>query len=106
MACPRPHHLTTPPPPRLMPLASGAGCGRIHSTRHSPARFEPSGGLQRLRGAFAKTMVFHNQDGYLLRTKEDGVWVHVNLTVSRLHVPPRPLGLIIARDDRERRNAL
>ena len=68
-------------------------------------RFEPSGGLQRLRGAFTKTMVFHNQDGYLLRTKEDGVWIPVNLTVSRLHVPPRPLGLIIARDDRDRRAA-
>src|SRR4051812_6259516 len=69
-------------------------------------RFEASGGLQRLRGAFTKTMVFHSQDGFLLRTKEDGAWVPVNLTVSRLHVPPRPLGLIIARDDRERRNAL
>ncbi|HJZ59089.1 MAG TPA: PAS domain-containing protein, partial [Gemmataceae bacterium] len=69
-------------------------------------RFESAGGLQRLRGAFSKTMVFHNQDGFLLRTKEDRVWVPVNLTVSRLHVAPRPLGLIIARDDRDRRTAL
>ena len=68
-------------------------------------RFEPTGGLQRLRGAFTKTIHFHNQDGYLLRTREDGVWIPVNLTVSRLHVKPRPLGLIIARDDRDRRAA-
>jgi PAS domain S-box-containing protein len=68
-------------------------------------RFESSGGHQRLRGAFSKTMVFHSQDGYLLRTKEEK-WVPVNITVSRLHVQPRTLGLIIARDDRDRRQAL
>ncbi len=68
-------------------------------------RYEASGGLQRLRGAFSKTMVFHSQDGFLLRTKDDAGWVPVNLTVSRLHVRPKPLGLIIARDDRERRAA-
>jgi len=68
-------------------------------------RFEAAGGLQRLRGAFTKTMVFHSQDGFMLRTKEDA-WIPVNLTVSRIHVAPKPLGLIIARDDRDRRQAL
>lgn len=68
-------------------------------------RFETAGGLQRLRGAFSKTMVFHSQDGFLLRTKED-TWIPVNITVSRLHVVPKTLGLIIARDDRDRRQAL
>jgi PAS domain S-box-containing protein len=67
-------------------------------------RFEASGGLQRLRGAFSKTMVFHSQDGFLLRTKEES-WIPVNLTVSRIHVTPKTLGLIIARDDRDRRQA-
>jgi PAS domain S-box-containing protein len=67
-------------------------------------RFEAAGGAQRLRGAFTKTVVFHGQDGFLLRTKDDA-WVPVNLTVSRLHVAPRTLGLIIARDDRDRRQA-
>jgi two-component system cell cycle sensor histidine kinase/response regulator CckA len=67
-------------------------------------RFESAGGQQRLRGAFSKTTVFHSQDGFLLRTKED-TWIPVNLTVSRLHVVPKTLGLIIARDDRERRQA-
>jgi PAS domain S-box-containing protein len=68
-------------------------------------RFEVAGGLQRLRGAFTKTMVFHGQDGFLLRTREEA-WVPVSLTVSRLHLAPKTLGLIIARDDRERRAAL
>jgi PAS domain S-box-containing protein len=68
-------------------------------------RFEAAGGAQRLKGAFVKTMVFHGQDGFLLRTRDDS-WVPVSLTVSRLHVAPKTLGLIIARDDRERRAAL
>jgi PAS domain S-box-containing protein len=67
-------------------------------------RFEAAGGLQRLRGAFSKTTVFHSQDGFLLRTRED-TWIPVNITVSRLHVTPKTLGLIIARDDRDRRQA-
>ncbi|MBA4191525.1 MAG: hypothetical protein C0467_26395 [Planctomycetaceae bacterium] len=67
-------------------------------------RYEAVGGVQRLRSAFTKTMVFHGQDGFLLRTKEDA-WIPVNLTVSRLHLTPAALGLIIARDDRERRQA-
>ena len=68
-------------------------------------RFEAAGGTQRLKGAFTKTVVFHGQDGFLLRTKGD-TWLPVSLTVSRLHLAPKPLGLIIARDDRERRSAL
>jgi PAS domain S-box-containing protein len=68
-------------------------------------RFDAPGGMQRLKAAFAKTMAFHGQDGFVMRAR-DGSWVAVNLTVSRLHVEPKPLGLIIARDDRERRGAL
>lgn len=68
-------------------------------------RFEAAGGMQRLKGAFTKTVVFHGQDGFVLRTKTDG-WQPVSLTVSRLHLHPKPLGLIIVRDDRERRAAL
>ncbi len=68
-------------------------------------RFEATGGAQRVKGAFSKTMVFHGQDGFLLRARNGG-WVPVSLTVSRLHVAPKTLGLAIARDDRERREAL
>ena len=60
-----------------------------------------SGGKQRLQQAAAKTTVFHAQDGFLLRTRDDGVWVPVNVTVTRLHLQPRTLALITARDMRE-----
>jgi two-component system cell cycle sensor histidine kinase/response regulator CckA len=68
-------------------------------------RFESPGGAQRLKAAIQKTMVFHSQDGFLLRSRADEQWVPVNLTVSRLHGLAAPLALIIARDDRERRAA-
>ncbi|HZY85990.1 MAG TPA: PAS domain S-box protein, partial [Gemmataceae bacterium] len=68
-------------------------------------RFGGQGGQNRLRQAAAKTGVFHSQEGYFLRTRSDGVWVPVNVTVSRLHVKPRPLALILARDVRERHEA-
>ena len=64
------------------------------------------GGRDGVRGAVAKTAVFHAQDGYLLRAKAAPGWVPVGLTVSRLHAAPKPLGLITARDDRARRAAL
>jgi two-component system NtrC family sensor kinase len=69
-------------------------------------RFGSKGGKDRLREAAGKTGVFHSQEGYFLRTAEDGVWVPVNLTVSRLHVQPQTLALITARDMREQREAV
>jgi PAS domain S-box-containing protein len=68
-------------------------------------RFGGKGGKKRLRDAAAKTGVFHSQEGYFLRTHEDGVWLPVNLTVTRLHVQPKTLALITARDVRERHDA-
>ncbi|HUR53926.1 MAG TPA: PAS domain S-box protein, partial [Gemmataceae bacterium] len=68
-------------------------------------RFDSPGGAHRLKAALQKTMVFHSQDGFLLRGRDDGAWIPVNLTVSRLHGFAAPLALITARDDRERRAA-
>ena len=68
-------------------------------------RSEVRGGRDRLRSAVGKTMAFHGQDGFLLRTSKDGVWIPVNVSISRLHVRPRVLALITARDIRERREA-
>jgi PAS domain S-box-containing protein len=68
-------------------------------------RSETPGGLNRLRQAYRKTGIFHSQEGFILRTSRDGVWVPVNLTITRLHVQPRTLGLITARDVREQREA-
>jgi PAS domain S-box-containing protein len=68
-------------------------------------RAEAQGDLQRLRQAYRKTGLFHSQEGFYLRHQKDGVWVPVNLTVTRLHAEPRTLGLITARDISERREA-
>lgn len=68
-------------------------------------RSETPGGLNRLRQAYRKTGIFHSQEGFILRTSRDGAWVPVNLTITRLHVQPRTLGLITARDVHEQREA-
>jgi len=66
-------------------------------------RFGGQGGMRRLQEAAHKTGIFHSQDGYFLRTARDGVWVPVNLTLARLHVRPKTLALITARDVSEQR---
>lgn len=68
-------------------------------------RAEEQGGLARLRNAFRKTGLFHSQEGYLLRHQQEGRWLPVNLTVTRLHTEPETLGLITARDMQEQRAA-
>jgi PAS domain S-box-containing protein len=64
-------------------------------------RFGGQGGQQRLRKAATESGIFHAQGGYFLRTSEDGVWIPVSVTLSRLHVKPRTLALLTARDVRE-----
>src|SRR5262245_9477777 len=56
--------------------------------------FSNDKGLEEIRQASRKSGVFHSQEGYLLRTVQEGVWVPVHLSVARLHVKPSPLGLI------------
>src|SRR5947209_4213239 len=68
-------------------------------------RSEAQGGLERMEHAAKRTGTFHSQEGYLLRHQRDGVWVPVNLTITRLHVQSGTLGLITARDVRERHEA-
>ncbi len=58
-------------------------------------------GNESLRRAGKQTITFHGQDGFLLRTAQEGVWIPVNVTVSRLHVQPKTLSLITIRDVRE-----
>jgi PAS domain S-box-containing protein len=62
-------------------------------------------GMQRLRQAANKSGVFFSQDGFYLRTAQDGVWIPVHLTIARLHVKPKTLALMTARDIREQREA-
>src|SRR5438552_14873856 len=69
-------------------------------------RFSGDGhGMQRLRQAASKSDVFCSQDGFFLRTAQDGVWIPINLTISRLHLKPKTLALMTARDMREQRAA-
>jgi PAS domain S-box-containing protein len=63
------------------------------------------GETQRLRRAVGHTGVFHSQEGFLLRTRDPAVWIPVNITIARLHVRPRTLALMTARDVREQREA-
>jgi PAS domain S-box-containing protein len=63
------------------------------------------GSVHRLRQAARKSDIFHSQEGFFLRTHRDRVWVPVNLTIARLHVQPKTLALITARDIREQRAA-
>ncbi len=66
----------------------------------------PAGkGPARLHRAATHTSIFHSQEGYVLRTRAEGVWVPVNISISRLHVRPRTLALMTARDVREARAA-
>jgi two-component system, sensor histidine kinase and response regulator len=61
-------------------------------------RFAGSSSGGRLRQAGMQTGVFHAEEGYQLRTRNPEVWLPVNLTVARLHVRPKTLALITARD--------
>ncbi|HEX4613441.1 MAG TPA: PAS domain S-box protein, partial [Urbifossiella sp.] len=70
-------------------------------------RAESSVDSQRVRGAVTETVEFHAQDGFYLRCKTTpSGWYPVTLTVSRLHLEAATIGLIVARDDRDRRAAL
>jgi PAS domain S-box-containing protein len=70
-------------------------CFRLHGTSSTGS----------LRQAAVQTVVFHSQEGFELRTPNPAVWVPVNLTIARLHVRPKTLALITARDIRAQRDA-
>ena len=59
------------------------------------ARFESD--AEELRDAIQITQIFQSHEEYSLMRKE-GEPLDVNLTVTRIHVRPEPLGLVVARD--------
>ncbi|MGH7222620.1 MAG: PAS domain S-box protein, partial [Gemmataceae bacterium] len=86
-----------------------SGFGREEMLAHPATyffRFGGKGGQQRFREAATRTGVFHSQEGFLLRTNKDGVWIPVNVTIARLHVHPKTLALITARDVRQQHETL
>jgi PAS domain S-box-containing protein len=62
------------------------------------------GGLDRLAVALNRTGFFHSREGYFLR-KASGKALPVNISVSRIHTEPEPIGLIVARDVSDRKRA-
>jgi PAS domain S-box-containing protein len=57
--------------------------------------------MQDMQNSFRKTGLFRSQPGYALRSVQPAHWTQVSVTVSRLHLLPRTLVLIAARDLRE-----
>jgi PAS domain S-box-containing protein len=62
-------------------------------------------GLRDLQQAGQKTTIFHSRDGFFLHTVKEGIGIPVNLTTARLHLKPKTLGLITARDVRKQYEA-
>lgn len=62
------------------------------------------GGLDRLIQALEQTGFFHSREGYLLK-RATGEDLAVNLSVSRIHLEPETIGLVVARDISEHRRA-
>jgi PAS domain S-box-containing protein len=62
------------------------------------------GGLDQLAVALSRTGFFHSREGFFLRrpSKED---LAVNISVSRIHTEPEPVGLVVARDISDRKRA-
>ena len=63
-----------------------------------------AGGLDAMTDALDRTGFFHSREGYELRraSKDD---LPVNVSVSRIHTLPEPVGLVVARDISDRKKA-
>ena len=60
--------------------------------------------LQQLAKALNRTGFFHSREGYFLR-RATGRPLPVNVSVSRIHIEPEPIGLVVARDISDARRA-
>lgn len=65
---------------------------------------EPPRTLQELMEAYQNTGFFHSREGFWLRPAR-GEPIPVNVSVSRIHTRPEPLGLTVARDVSHQRRA-
>ena len=62
------------------------------------------GGLDQLALALSRTGFFHSREGFFLRRPAKGD-LAVNISVSRIHTDPEPIGLVVARDVSDRKRA-
>ena len=63
-----------------------------------------AGGLDAMTDALDRTGFFHSREGYELRRASKGD-LPVNVSVSRIHTLPEPVGLVVARDISDRKKA-
>jgi two-component system CheB/CheR fusion protein len=63
-----------------------------------------AGGLDAMTDALDRTGFFHSREGYELRRASKGD-LAVNVSVSRIHTQPEPVGLVVARDISDRKKA-
>jgi len=72
-----------------------------------PDLFFSSGpeGLENIHRAARKTTLFQFTEDYFMQTVQEGVRIPVNITIARLHLQPKTLGLITARDVRKQHSA-
>jgi PAS domain S-box-containing protein len=61
-------------------------------------------GLEAITDALARTGFFHSREGYYLRRASKGP-LPVNVSVTRIHTEPEPVGLVVARDISDRKQA-
>jgi PAS domain S-box-containing protein len=59
----------------------------------------------KMHNASHHTGLFKNEEGYFLQTVKEGVWIPVSITIARLHLKPKTMGLITARDVRRQHEA-
>ena len=86
---------------RLTGLEKQAAC-----TMRLEDLFQGSGSesLDPLALALSQTGFFHSREGYYLR-RSAGSPLAVNISVSRIHTDPEPIGLVVARDVSDRKRA-
>ncbi len=61
-------------------------------------------GLDQLIEAYRNTGFYHSRDGFFLARRKDDP-IPVNISVSRIHTQPSPMGLVVVRDVTERKKA-
>jgi len=86
---------------RLTGLEKDAACSmRLDEVFSGSA----SGALEGLTQALARTGFFHSREGFFLKRPSQSD-LPVNLSVSRIHTEPEPVGLVVARDISGRKKA-
>ena len=63
---------------------------------------DSQGALDRLIDAYRRTGFYHSREGFRL-ARRDGKSIPVNVSVSRIHTRPTPMGLVVARDVSDRK---